>query len=240
MTQPDLFAESGQTVSKDITDDFLPALEADGTLKIPPGLAGLFELSVNACYAALYAVMSELPIKRKISHFIEKVERAGNEITKRDSGEARIAADRAATDRGDPDVLTILKTAGKVQHEIHRLTGLLRFDTDPNGVYIARSSPDYFVLPALASHFYLRFGDTPWAIIDEKRGLCLCRAKNGPVRLLPAQSAGLGNNNPGDTNSMEELWRLYYHSVNIESRKNLRLRRQFMPERYQKYLPELQ
>ena len=39
--------------------------------------------------------------------------------------------------------------------------------------------------------------------------------------------------------SWEDLWRLYHRSVNNEARKNLRLQRQFMPERYQKYLTEL-
>jgi hypothetical protein len=38
--------------------------------------------------------------------------------------------------------------------------------------------------------------------------------------------------------SWEDLWRLYHRSVSNESRKNLKLQRQFMPARYQKYLCE--
>ena len=216
------------------------------SLQAPIGLfEQLFELSVDAFYAVIHARMSEFPIREEISRFIEKVGKAGD----------RAAAARKASDRGDPDVLTVLNAAHKVQVEIHRITGFLRFAPGPGGVYTARCEPDYFILPALVEHFTLRFGEIPWAIIDEKRGLCLCRLIDpetgvpGEVRLKPvyrgaADSAGLTQKNPaGD--SMEELWRLYHRSVCIESRKKpdgnkgLRLQRQFMPERYHKYLIEL-
>jgi len=119
----------------------------------------------------------------------------------------------------------------------------------------------------MASHFYLRFGETPWAIIDEKRNLCLSRgepsAKSAParVRLQKDGEVRLGSvsKSPsasfvtaaekGDapearvstetTVSMEDLWRLYHRSISNESRKNPGLQRQFMPKRYQKYLCEL-
>lgn len=200
-------------------------------------LAGLYELSSNAYHAALYAIMSERPIRREISRFTEKVLKAGQSGAGCNTEEARIAADKAATDRGDPDVLTILKAAGQVQHEIHRLTGLLRFSREENGAYVARCSPDFRVLPALADHFTLRFGETPWAIIDEKRKLCLCRLEKGPARLIPWEENPA---NAPDDESWEDLWRLYFRSINNEARANPRLQRQLMPERYRKYLPELE
>ena len=210
-------------------------------LNEPPDLSGLsdlFELSIDAFYAALYADMSELPIKAEISRFIEKVKKAGGGFPNAktaNTADARIAADRAASDRGDPDVFKVLKAAYKVQHEIHRITGFLRFNPDSAGVYIARCSPDHFVLPALAEHFTLRFGETPWAIIDEKRNLCLSREKGEQARLVPVSKDPAASLESDD---WEDLWRLYHRSVNNEARKNPRLQRQFMPERYQKYLPE--
>ena len=216
-----------------------------------PGISDisiLFELSIEAFYAALYADMSELPIKAEIKRYIEKVKKAGK--SHGNNNEARKAADIAASDRGDPDVLTVLKSAAKVTTEIHRLMGFLRFSPAGGGRYIARCSPDHFILPALAEHFSLRFGESPWAIIDEKRGLCLYQ-NGGPgeqARLVPVSEAplpaGMGDNDPEakapwDKDPWEELWRLYHRSVNNEARKNPRLQRQFMPERYQKYLTEL-
>ena len=196
-------------------------------------LAVLFELSVDAYYSALYAGMSELPITEEISRYINKVGKTSN----------REMAARAAFNREDPDVFAILNAAWKVQHEIHRMTGLLRFNADSRGVYTARCSPDHFILPALADHFTLRFGETPWAILDEKRGLCLCRTGNGPVQLIPASLSAIIPEQqdplPESEIQWEELWRLYHRSINIESRKNTQLQRQFMPERYHKYLPEM-
>jgi len=189
-----------------------------------PDISVIFELSEDAYYTALYAQMSCKPIKKEIARFVEKVSRAGN----------RDEANRAATDRGDGDVLTVLKEAGKVTYEIHRLMGMLRFSPESDGVYTARCAPDNFILPALAEHFTLRFGETPWAIIDEKRGLCLRKASGSKAVLVPAAAV-----EKTETDSWEDLWRLYHKSINNESRKNPRLQRQFMPERYQKYLTEL-
>ena len=197
--------------------------------------AKLFELSVDAFYTVVHARMSELPIEREIVRFIGKVGKAKD----------RAAAARIAFDRGDPDVLAVQKAARKALWEIHRITGFLRFSPDPRGVYTARCGPDCFILPALAEHFRLRFGETPWAIIDERRGLRLYRETGGEVRLIPASaSSGPALQEDRDTDGdpredpWEDLWRLYHHSVSNEARKNPKLQRQFMPERYRKYLPE--
>jgi len=197
-----------------------------------PDISGIFELSVDAYYAALYAQMSCKSIKKEIARFVEKVSRAKN----------RDEANRAAADRGDSDVLTVLKEGGKVAHEIHRLTGLLRFSPESGGVYTARCAPDNFILPALAEHFTLRFGETPWAIIDEKRGLCLRKTNGSEAAIVftdfsASDAVDVAGKKQADL--WEDLWRLYHKSVNNESRKNPRLQRQFMPERYQKYLTEM-
>jgi probable DNA metabolism protein len=233
MSQSELFESEGRKE----TYDALDAL---------PGLAELFELSVNAYYSALYAQMSELPLKREISRFIAKAGSAGNE---------RADAEKAAFDRGDPDVLAVLKAAGRVQHEIHRLTGLLRFSPDSNGVYIAFCTPDHYILPALTEHFRARFGESSWAVIDEKRKLCLICEKGGPANITPlpasiktsiGETSGETSTSIGESKKdfrnpdcWEELWRLYHRSVNNEARKNPGLQRQLMPARYHKYLPEM-
>ena len=209
-------------------------------------LDGLFELSVDAYYTALNASMSELPIKNELIRFVEKVKSAGvkfgsakNGSTK--NGDDRKEADKAASDRGDPDVCAVLSAAGKVQHELHRLFGMLRFRPDANGVFTARCAPDHFCLPAMADHFTMRFGDTPWAIIDEKRSLCLCRQDGGDAKLIPwsLEDAQYAKSNNSIADSWEDLWRLYNKTISIEGRKNLKLQHQLMPERYRRYLTEI-
>jgi probable DNA metabolism protein len=224
------------------------------TTAVPPELYGL---SVNAYNAAVLAVLSELPLGDSIPRFCRKAlsaaaaaERAGGMAGGVFAGEAaRAAADRLLSNRGDDDVSAVLSAAAKVTREIDRLRGLLRFRPDRAGIYTARCAPDHFVLPALAGHFELRFGGTPWAIIDEKRALALARLPGGETRLIDgtaALAASTGNAASSDgaapareTDGWEDLWRMYHHSVSNEARKNPRLQRQFMPERYWKYVTEM-
>jgi len=219
MTQNELFDDALSTACDPATcppTAFLPQLET------------IANLSLNAYCTALYAHLSELPIRREITGFIEKVARAGG----------RAEAERIAHDRSDADVFAVLKAAGKVWKEVHRIMGFLRFSPDKEGTYTARCSPDHFVLPVLADHFSLRFGETPWLIVDEKRKVCLMRKAGGEVQLVPVDpSPTVVSSTAPDV--WEDLWRLYHRSVNNESRTNLALQRQFIPERYQKYMNEL-
>jgi probable DNA metabolism protein len=97
------------------------------------------------------------------------------------------------------------------------------------------------VLPALAGHFELRFGGTPWVIIDEKRRLTLVYLPGERTRLVDGTAPGAlaGNGEKAARDGWEELWRTYHRSIDNEARKNPKLQRQFMPERYQKYLTEM-
>jgi probable DNA metabolism protein len=214
--QGDLFGD----VSPSLGESMGPAFEA-----VPPEL---FEVSVDAYYAAVLAALSELPLGGQIRRFCQKA----------------LAAEEAVTDRGDDDVRAVLEAAAKVTREIDRLRGLLRFNADKAGMYIARCAPDHFVLPAMAGHFELRFGETPWAIIDEKRGLALVRLPGEEPRLVPgaAFTEAADSITTGEVPASpqwEDLWRNYHHSVNNEDRKNPNLQRQFMPARYWKYLTEM-
>jgi probable DNA metabolism protein len=115
-------------------------------------------------------------------------------------------------------------------------------------VYIARCSPDHYILPGLADHFTRRFGECPWAVIDEKRDLVLAREPGGEARIFPLipgwfpVPGGPGHQtDSGDpSDGFEDLWRNYHHSINNPDRNNPALQRQFLPRRYRKYLPELQ
>jgi hypothetical protein len=221
----------------------------------------LFSVSVNAWDNFIHGWMSEFPIAADLVRFAWKVitsARAGGRGRPGGIGspEARLAAGRAAADRGDPAVAATLAAAFKVCREIDRLRGLLRFAPGSLGVYTARCAPDHFVLPGLAEHFFPRFGDTPWAIIDERRRLALVCPADGDPRIVraavpqysaltgPAHKAAFqtGAESRGETPASDiwaELWRNYHRSINNESRRNPALQRQCMPVRYWKYLNEV-
>jgi probable DNA metabolism protein len=203
----------------------------------------LFAVSANAFDNFVYGWMSEFPIAADLLRFAWKViasARAGGSGRPGGIGspEARLAAERAAVDRGDPAAAATLAAAFKVCREIDRLRGLLRFTPDGQGVYTARCAPDHFVLPSLAEHFFRRFGDVPWAVIDEKRRLALVCPPDGEPRLVRAPVPRLSAAAPA-ADPWTELWRNYHRAVNNESRRNPALQRQFMPVRYWKYLTEV-
>jgi probable DNA metabolism protein len=212
-------------------------------------LQRLEEISPDAYDDAVHALFSEQPVA--VRRFAEKVigaaEKAGTE-------KGRLAAEKARTDRLDPDTEKVQAAAYKTVREFDRLRGLLRFKPEPGGRYTARCAPDHFVLPLLADHFSVRFGDTPWAVIDERRRLVL-RGGDGTTEIVPKEAcigpaAGQAGNEPSrppalesapaDTglDAWETLWRTYHHTVNNEERNNPKLQRQFIPGRYRKYLTE--
>jgi hypothetical protein len=219
---------------------------------LQPEILGFFELSRDAFGAIVYAWMSELPVTGQIIRFGKKILASQNTVTKtiepvrRGKFEAaqRKAAQIAATDRGDPDAQTVREAAYKVWHEIHRLMGLLRFCPDEKGVYTAQCEPDHFILPALGPHFMERFGETPWAIIDNKRCLSLgCEAgqpgASGRTIVFSANTENTFSFEKGQTGEWENLWKHYHKTINNESRNNPDLQKRFMPTRYWKYLSEL-
>jgi probable DNA metabolism protein len=146
---------------------------------------------------------------------------------------------------GDDDLARLPAQTGSapaVSRETYRMIQLLRFSAAAGGVYAARCAPEYHVLPALAEHFTARFGDTPWAIIDEKRRVALTRLDGAAARLEPLSRELMDRLFPGGDglcDGWEDLWKLYYRSINIETRKNPECRRQNMPIRYWDYLPEV-
>jgi len=217
-----------------------------------PEILGFFELSRDAFGAVVYAWMSELPVTGRIIRFGKKILASQNTVTKtiepdRRGGletARRKAAQIAATDRGDPDAQTVRGAAQKVWHEIHRLMGLLRFCPDEKGVYTAQCEPDHFILPSLGPHFMERFGETPWAIIDNKRRLSLgCETgqpgASGGTLVFSAAAKNPVSFGKGQGGEWENLWKHYHKTINNESRNNPDLQKRFMPTRYWKYLSEL-
>jgi len=195
-----------------------------------------YELDAGAFDAFIHAWMSEFPIEKEMLAFGRRVT-AETEKHSTPDGKRR-AARTAASDRSDENTLAVLNAAAKVQFEIHRMMGLLRFSPDKTGAYTAVFTPDHFILPALGQYFTDRFGDTAWAITDKRRALRLYRLPGECAKLVKQDEFAFVN--PAEGGEWEDLWRHYHKTINNESRKNTGLQRQLMPARYWKYLPEMQ
>jgi len=181
-----------------------------------------------------YAFFSELPGREEaLGEFYQAVLRFGRE------------ADRHYE---LPGVVKTVEMAKRTGRDVHRWKGFLRFRLLGDGVFYAPFEPDHNVLPFLTAHFRKRLGDQEWMVHDLKRSIAaLCR--EGRVGYARVEAPGWLLRSPSlrdapdgfyaeEEERFQDLWKGFFRSIAIESRKNLKLQRQFMPKKYQKYLLE--
>ncbi len=211
------------------------------------GIAGeLYEVSAAGYSNFVYAWLSEFPIEAEIIRFGFLLIQAARKTDKRLSRgtvscKGREAAEHARNNRMEAAVKIVRDASFKTGHEAHRLMGLLRFSPGNTGVLTAYCSPDHFVLPILAEHFTLRFGNSPWAIVDEKRRMVLIKNTGIEAELdvYNPHHPWFEKTHKTEKDEWENLWLSYFKAINNESRVNPKVQLQFMPKRYWKYLPEM-
>ena len=138
---------------------------------------------------------------------------------------------------GNQTVFDVERIERKVNHEIHRLCGLIRFSELRGGVLYSPVEPDHDVCEFLAGHFCDRFKNEPFIIHDKRRSKALF-ANGGDFYISGFSSREL----PGFTENEEEyqkLWKKYFDTIAIKERINPKCQKNFMPVRYWKNLTEM-
>ncbi len=128
------------------------------------------------------------------------------------------------------DVMQIRK---KVSLEAHRLKGLVRFSKS-DAIYYADITPDFNVLLLVSRHFEKRMPNEKWIICDLKRKTAALHLENETIisemtKIIKPPSC------PDET---ERAWCEFYNSIAIDERRNEKLRKNMMPERYWKNMTE--
>lgn len=137
-----------------------------------------------------------------------------------------------------PESLTFFDLKKRIGTEIHRFKGFLRFMESADGYFYACFEPDNDITDILVPHFKARL-KSPFIIHDVKRNvLALCNGSDFKIIRNPAQNVTVYLSE--DEQKFQDLWKTYYKGINIKERKNTRLMRAFLPERYWKYLSEKQ
>ncbi|MDT0689099.1 TIGR03915 family putative DNA repair protein [Salegentibacter sp. F188] len=148
------------------------------------------------------------------------------------------------SDFSHPAVLKISKMAKKVGREKHRMEAFVRFKLTKDQIYFSVIEPDFNVLPLIQEHFKKRYADQAWIIYDLKRkyGLYfdLQEVNEITINFNHHFNASTNNNAVFDEEEInfQHLWKEYFNSTNIKSRKNMKLHLQHVPRRYWKYLSE--
>lgn len=154
-------------------------------------------------------------------------------------------------DLGNLAVLELAQTVKSVGREKHRMEAFVRFEHTTEDIYFARVEPDFNVLPLIGEHFRQRYQDQKWAIYDLKRDYGIFYDQSKSVKGKPATLQTIVDVtdevlfNPSSIHSEQEkqyqrFWQGYFANVNISERKNPRLHKQYLPQRYWKYLTEKQ
>lgn len=150
-------------------------------------------------------------------------------------------------DFGNIYVLKLQEILKKIGREKHRMDAFVRFKLAKDGIYYATIEPDFDVLPLISNHFKNRYADQKWLIFDLKRNYGIYYDLHTVVTVEVNNSKTNNNNNnisvlkiEWDNTELEfqKLWKNYFKSTNIESRKNTKLHLQHVPKRYWKYLIE--
>ncbi len=150
----------------------------------------------------------------------------------------RLIAARRRAVRGELAEDAVSEAIGcirRVALEAHRLKGFVRFMECAGGALYAPISPDNDVCDLLLPHFRARLPQLPFVLHDVRR------AKAAVWDGAHAFTAPLARADvvlSADEEGWQALWRRYYASVNIPSRRRLQQMKGYMPVRYWKFLPE--
>lgn len=130
----------------------------------------------------------------------------------------------------------------KVQREVHRFQGFLRFEELENGLLWASFAPDANISALLAPYFSRHMPDETFMICDVKRGIGIFyeNGETGEVEidakiLKQLRAHATLRNSPDE---YAQLWQRYFDKIAITSRKNPKLHKSLMPKKYWTYLTE--
>jgi probable DNA metabolism protein len=146
-------------------------------------------------------------------------------------------------DYGNKHVLRLSEIIQMVGRERHRMKAFIRFQKLGDGTFYAAIEPDFNVLPLLIKHFQDRYADQKWIIYDQKRKYGIYYDLQ-QVEYMEIDFSSVSNSKEPsgvyfeDEKLYQHLWKNYFNSVNIASRKNIRLHLRHIPHRYWKHLTE--
>lgn len=146
-------------------------------------------------------------------------------------------------DYGNKYVMRISEIVKMVRREKHRMEAFVRFQKLKDETYYSAVEPDFNVLPLLIRHFKSRYADQKWIIYDIKRGYGLYYDLHDTQYISldfseiskPTDTIMIVN---PDELMYQCLWKNYFNSTNIVSRKNTRLHLRHIPKRYWRHLTE--
>ena len=140
-------------------------------------------------------------------------------------------------DLAEPAVFNMMSLYREVVNERHHMLEFMRFEHCEGDVWFARCNPKANVVPLLMDWFIARFNDQKFVIYDENHAIS--GVYDGMRWYLVGGSDVTPPPHMEDERAMQEAWQRFYRNISIEARYHPELRRNFMPMRLWKNLPEM-
>lgn len=197
--------------------------DKEKTEKVIRKLRNISEEVFTCVYRA--AMSKEKEKADKIYHFIVLAVYTGPEIMKQ---------------LGNPVVMDVFELARKVMNEAHRFLQFVRFEELENKILFSKIAPKSYVLTLIAPHFEDRLMGENWIIYDEVHKMAAVHVKNAQWALVDTEIS-MGDSakkESAENRKYEELWKLFFHTIGIEARKNPKCQQNFLPLWYRKNMLE--
>jgi probable DNA metabolism protein len=197
------------------------------------------EIRAQRVWSGIQRKASNVSIERILLAFLSEIQ--GEEHTIIRYVQYLIDSKRNIEDNLSHPVVQRLQDVVKMVHrERHRMKAFVRFQLLADGIYYSGIEPDYNVLPLIKDHFKHRYADQKWIIYDLRRNYGLYYDLQTVIEMQLEIAPKSKSNNIFQEEEIlyQELWKKYFKSTNIESRKNTALHIRHVPKRYWKYLTE--
>mgnify|MGYP004515511029 FL=1 len=125
-----------------------------------------------------------------------------------------------------------------VRGECHKFKGFTRFKELHNGVLYATINPTNNILDLLSNHFKTRLKNEYWIIKDVSRHILSIYNKKDYI-IIDESNLKVDLRVSSNEEMYQDLWKNFYNTIGIKSRRNDRCRVNFMPKKYWKYILEV-
>ncbi len=138
---------------------------------------------------------------------------------------------------GHPDVAPMYEMARSLDWEVDKFQGFVRFEEN-DGMLGAVIHPKNHILPLIQGHFCARLPEENFVIYDATHSEALLYKEHHAELLVLDSPLALP---PPDKKEAEyqQLWKRFYDTLAIESRRNERCRQTHCPKRFWSDLTEL-
>lgn len=135
-----------------------------------------------------------------------------------------------------PFVFNIQRYQKELFHVVHKMKGFTRFEELEDGTLYAKIETKFNIVYFLGKHFIKRFNNQEFIIHDVNRKLAFIKNKNYMgVQNIESFDIPIVSN---QEEKFQHLWKTFFDSVAIESRKNKKLQNQLVPLIYRTYMNE--